>query len=282
YFTRKPLKGRESFRKQKVFDDIMTGVEFGLKPISNNPIDLVIGKLAEMDKSVMANRFFRQVDDAGKLRIIRPGQEVPEGWVKLDDRYGTIYGPRSPSGEFGQRIMGYRIVPEPVGEVVNNYLSSSLYNNRYVGTLYKAWMASANAFNQSQLGVGSAFHAGFTTADVQVSAGASLLKDIYGLVRGNRSLSDLESTFGKWTVSSVRTAITGDKVLNAWRNPDGVIDPRIREVVRATELAGGGYRLEKGLATEQTAQLRRDWFSGKRLKAALRSPVAFTELMAKP
>jgi hypothetical protein len=40
--------------------------------------------------------------------------------------------------------------------------------------------------------------------------------------------------------------------------------------------------LEKGLATEQTAQLRRDWFSGKRLKAALRSPVAFTELMAKP
>ena len=93
YFTRKPLKGQESFRKQKVFDDIMTGAEFGLRPISHNPIDLVKGKLAEMDKSIMANEFFRQLREEGHLKIISPYEEVPEGWVKLNDKYGTIYGP---------------------------------------------------------------------------------------------------------------------------------------------------------------------------------------------
>ena len=92
YFTKRPLKGRESFRKEKVFDDIMTAAEFGLRPVSNNPIDLVKGKLAEMDKSIMANEFFRQLKDENSLEIISPYEDVPDGWVKLNDKYGTIYG----------------------------------------------------------------------------------------------------------------------------------------------------------------------------------------------
>jgi len=463
YFTRRPFKGRESFRKEKVFDDIMTGAEFGLRPISNNPIDLVKGKLAEMDKSIMANEFFQHLKADGELKIINPYEETPEGWVRLNDKYGTIYGPptvtvpehidkavyeglldfagklgikhersmKFPPGpgnralglsyqsqdfvrtrfatetsvlahEIGHQldyrynfwktfvteavglgkkgvqtkeasqkqrakikeelrniadltgsrggdprkkteqiaqmveayvhapekmqevaptvfkvfdgfihskpelkgladikpgieleeltsekyvglpIKGYRIVPKATGDIVNNYLSSSIYNNKYFGGLYRTWMGTANALNQSQLGMGSAFHAGFTTGDVQVSAGATLIKDVYGVLRGNRSLADLANTAKNWTVASVKTAMTGDKVLNAWRNPDGVIDPRIAQVVKATELGGGGYKLEHGMQTEQTTQMVRDWYSGSRIKAAARSPIALTELMMKP
>lgn len=451
YLTRTPMKGKESFRKQKVFDDIMTGAEFGLRPISNNPIDLVKGKLAEMDKSIMANEFFQDRKAAGKLKIISPYEEVPEGWQKLNDKYGTIYGaptvtipehvdkavyeglleaadkigvkhersmkfPPGPGnralglsyqgqnfvrtkfatetsvlaheighqidhkydlwqqitgGEKGNErksqvqkelraiadmtgrptaytrtqpekiaqmveayvhapdrmmqeapyifnkfenflkskpelagitnirpgleltkltgekyvglpIMGYRVVPDATGDVVNNYLSSSLYNNKYFGGLYKGWMASANALNQSQLGMGSAFHAGFTTGDVQVSAGANLLKDVYGVARGNRSLSDLGRTASNWAVSSFKTAMQGDKVLNAWRNPDATIDPQIAKVVKAAELAGGGFKMEKGLQTEQGKQMVRDWYADHPIKAALRSPIALTEAMAQP
>jgi hypothetical protein len=463
YFTRRPLKGRESFRKEKVFDDIMTGAEFGLRPISNNPIDLVKGKLAEMDKSIMANEFFQHLKADGELKIINPYEETPEGWVRLNDKYGTIYGPptvtvpehidktvyeglldfagklgikhqrsmKFPPGpgtralglsyqgqdlvrtrfatetsvlahEIGHQldyrynfwktfvteavglgkkgvqtkeasqkqrakikeelrniadltggrggdprkkteqiaqmveayvhapekmnevaptvfkvfddfihnkpelkglagirpgieleeltsekyvglpIKGYRIVPKATGDIVNNYLSSSIYNNKYFGGLYRTWMGTANALNQSQLGMGSAFHAGFTTGDVQVSAGATLIKDVYGVLRGNRSLADLANTAKNWTVASVKTAMTGDKVLNAWRNPDGVIDPRIAQVVKATELGGGGYKLEYGMQTEQTTKMLRDWYSGSRIKAAGRSPIALTELMMKP
>lgn len=108
------------------------------------------------------------------------------------------------------------------------------------------------------------------------------MKDAYGVVRGNRSPLDAAKTAGRWAVASVRTAATGDAVLNAWRNPDGVIDPKIAQVVKAAELAGGGFSVPGGLRTEQITKLARDWFSGHQVRAALRSPVAFTELMAKP
>lgn len=450
FLARKPMAGKESFRKQKVFGDIMDAAEFGLRPISNNPIDLVMLKLAEMDRSIMAHEYFQALQARDEMRIISPYAEVPEGWMKLNDKYGTIYGaptvtvpewidkavygglirvakalgidherlmkfPPGPGqsalglsyqgqdrilsrfgtetsviaheighqldlkyglwnlltgGERGSErnspiqrelraiadetergknarkkeekmaqvmeayihapermreiaptvferfdrfvrstpelrafaeikpglalkkltgekyvglpILGYRIVPESHGEIANNYLSSSLYNNRYFGTLYKGWMAAANALNQTQLGMGSAFHAGFTTIEAQVSSGANVLKDIYGVLRGNRSAGDLGKSVVNATQAALKTAVTGDQVLNAWRDPEGTINPRIAQVIRAAELAGGGFKMESGLRTEQSAKLVRDWYSEHRLRAAVRSPLALTELMAKP
>lgn len=452
YLTRRPLSGKESFRKQKVFDDIMTGAEFGLRPISNNPIDLVKGKLAEMDKSIMAHQYFADLKARGEMQIISPYEEVPQGWSKVNDRYGTIYGKptveereyvdksvydglmavakglsikpervfragrarlgyastsgqtvtqfatelsvlahelghqldfkyglwdiiakgespsaRTPTAKelraladltfegstpsdyykskvrkkeekmahlleayihapekfkrvapnvfsdfdsflkskpelsgladikpgialekltneryVGLPILGYRVVPEAHGDIINNYLSSSLYNNPYFGTLYKGWIGTANALNQTQLGLGSAFHAGFTTGEAQVSAGANVLKDIYGVLKGNRTAADLLASARDTFTATARTPIVGDKVLNAWRSPDGTINPRIAQVVKAAELAGGGFKMESGLVTEQTVKMMRDWYSDHRVRAALRSPVALTELMAKP
>lgn len=450
YLTRRPMKGKESFRKQKVFDDIMDAAEFGLRPISANPIELVKLKLAEMDKSIMANEYFQSLKGKGELKIINPYEEVPEGWVKVNDKYGTIYGPptvgvnefvdkrvyeglvdtakalgvsherlmkfppgpgnralglsyqgenrilskfgtetsviaheighqldikydlwnRLTGGERGNErkspaqqelraiadltergkkarnkeekiaqvmeayihapeemqkvapgifkkfdgfirntpklkpfsdikpglalleltgekyvglpIVGYRIVPKAHGDIINNYLSSSLYNNPYFGKAYKAWMATANLLNQAQLGLGSAFHAGFTTDEAMVSSGANVLKDVYGVLRGNRSVSDLGKTVAKSLVSAVRTPIKGDEIMNAWRNPDGTMSPRVAQIVKAVELAGGGFKMESGLTTDQTTKMLRNWYSGQKLTAAARSPVALTELMMKP
>lgn len=455
YLAKRPIKGRESFRKPKVFDDIMTGAELGLEPISNNPMDLVKLKLAEMDRSIMANRYFQELKAIGDHRVINPYSQVPQGWVKINDKYGTIYGPptveerefvdknvydglmnvarglgispkrvfragrgrlgyASTTGEtvsqfatelsvlahelghqldfryglwdrivkgdrpgergtiqdelraladlswegrdpaevseyykrqvrkkrekmahlleayihapdkfkqvaptvynafdgfikskpelralseikpgislerldneryVGMRIMGYRIVPEAHGRIMNNYLSSSLYNSPYFGKLYTGWMEMANTLNQSQLGVGSFFHAGFTTMEAQISANANVLKDIYGVARGNRMLSDLGKSAKQAAVATVRTGFVGDEVLNAWRHPDGRIDPRIAQVVKAMELGGAGARLEKGMQTRQYEKTYRDWYSKHKLRAAMRSPVAMLELMAKP
>src|SRR5208282_2464543 len=105
----------------------------------------------------------------------------------------------------GLPILGYRIVPDAYGDIINNYLSSSLYNNRYFGGLYKAWMGTANALNQTQLGMGSAFHAGFTTGEAQVSSGANVLKDIYGVLKGNRSAADLAASIVKNLAAGIRT-----------------------------------------------------------------------------
>ena len=463
YLSRRPLAGRESFRKQKVFEDIMDAAEFGLRPVSYNPIDLVKVKLAEMDRSIMMHQYVQELKARGELKVISPYEEVPAGWVKINDKYGTIYGKptvtipeyidkevyegllgfakslgikhersmRFPPGpgsqalglsyqgqnlvrtrfatetsvlaheighqldyrhgfwnEFvtkavglgakgtptklasqrqreiirkelravadltggrgghsrqkaeqiaqmveayvhapermeqaaptvyrvfddfihahsdlkdladikpgielkqltsekyvGLPIMGYRIVPEAHGHIINNYLSSSLYNNQYVGTLYKGWMSTANALNQTQLGMGSAFHGGFTTIEALVSSGANVLKDFYGVLRGNRTPADFIQSTGKSLASVIRNPMVGDAILNAWRHPEGTMSPRIRWVVEAAEAAGGGFKMEHGLVTEQSTKALRDWYSGHRLRAGARSPIALTELMAKP
>ena len=93
YLTRRPLAGKESFRKQKVFDDIMNAAEMGLRPISNNPIDLVKLKLAEMSRSIMMHGYMQHLNSKGELAVVNPYHEIPEGWEKLNDKYGTIYGP---------------------------------------------------------------------------------------------------------------------------------------------------------------------------------------------
>lgn len=289
FFSKRPLKGSEGFRRQKVFDDIMTGAEFGLVPISNNPVDIVKTKLAEMNRSIMANGLLREWEKSGQVVAVgNDGVPMAAGkakdfnrdeWDKLNDKYGTIWR----RGDKGELIkQGERRARRPAADILNNYLSSSLYNNRYFGKPYSAWMAFANVLNQAQLGVGSAFHAGFTAAEAQISAGANVLKDIFGAMRGNRSLGDLAKTLAEFPVAIYRTYKDGDAVLNAWRKPDGTMDQRMRDVARAWELSGGGFTMEHGLRTGQTAKAYQDWHGGHPVRAMLRSPFAAIELLAKP
>jgi hypothetical protein len=285
YLARTPFKGRESFRKGKVFDDIMTAVEFGLEPISRNPVDLVKLKLAEMDRSIMANSALQEWRAKGDERFLPVSQRVPEGWVKVNDKYGTVYGPMDMAGEdvyVGRPLLGYRIVKEPVADILNNFLSSSMYNNKYFGTLYKGYMGMANALNQSQLGVGSAFHVGFTEAEVVISGGANLVKDVYGVANGTRTVKQLAKTAVDMPLSFIKTPMEGNAILKEWRNPGATMNPRVEQVVKAAELAGGGFKLEQGLRTNQTAKMVQDWYGGHEVKAVLRAPVSAVELMAKP
>ena len=318
YLTKRPFEGKQSFRKRKVFDeDIATAFEFGLRAVSNNPVDVKMLKWAEMDRNIMANQTLRTWEGKREMRFAKLSEKTPEGWQNVNDKYGTVYGPREitvtaknhrlidedgqvinpeesglesipPEGTTmkvrvpGMMIIGRRIVKNANGDILNNYLSSSLYNNRYFGKLYTGWMGLANLLNQTQLGVGSMFHVGFTTLEAQVSGGANLIKDVYGLLRGNRTFAQTTRTAGNMMTATIETGMTGDKVLNAWRNPDGTIDPRIAQVVRAAELGGGGFKMEKGLRTDQASKLQSDWFNGHRMRAATRSPVAFVEMLAKP
>jgi hypothetical protein len=479
YLSRKQLKGKESFRKHKVFDDIMDGIDLGLVPISNNPIDLVKLKLAEMDRSIMANRALREWEKAGDVKFLRIGQEMPEGFARINDKYGTVYGPpvqtvtehvdktvydglmkvakdlgisperkfsagraklgyAAPGGETvtqfatelsvlaheighqldfkyglwdkivagatdtgkrgvvteaasakkrakiqdelraladltwegseaskyykqkvrkraekmahmleayihaperfkevaptvyadfdafikahdelkglseikqglalekisvekpvgGYPVIGHRIAKAPIADILNNFLSSSIYNSPYFGTAFKAYMGTANLLNQTQLGVGSAFHAGFTSADVQISHNAEVVKDVYGVIRGNRKLGDLARTIKKVPAAMISNPRRGAKVVREWRTPTLDVsttvpvgqlpktnEARVAMIAKAMELAGGASRLERGLRTEWTEKQIREWYGNQKIRAAARTPVVLVELMAKP
>ena len=289
FYGRRPLKGKESFRKEKVFKNHLAAVRVGLEPVFANPVDSMKAKFAEMDKSIMANQFLRDQEKKGRVinvnnsgepmkKADRVGFEISE-WRKIPDQYGDIWHTNE---EGGKEKMGERWAKKPVADILDNFLSQSLYNNRYFGSLYKGWMFMANALNQTQLGVGSAFHAGFTTMEAQVQAGGRLMQDLFGVLRGSRSGKQLFETMKAYPTAFYQGFTEGDKILNAWRDPDGTMDPRIQQIVRATELAGGHFNIEQGLQTEEADKAFRDWYSDHRLRAAARSPVAAVEMMAKP
>ena len=320
YLARRPLKGKESFRKAKVFDDFMEPIEFGLRPVSNNPLDIVQLKYAEMDRSIMANQAFREFEAKGDLVSTDNSGRPLKGrtkdgtkpepldrsqWRKIKDRHGEIWR-RDPDTH--QLIkQGERWAKIPVADILDNYLSTSLYNSPYFGKAYKGLMFVGNSLNQSQLGWGSAFHAGFTALETQISAGAEVLKDIYGVARGNRTIGDLGKTVAKYPVAMVRTAVKGHQALKEWRNPimnmpenvpvgqllvtapnqggtAKVSNQRTRSalIAKAYELGGGHTTMDKGLRTHQTDKMFRDWYGGSKGKAILRSPIALSEAMMKP
>src|SRR4030095_16482693 len=104
----------------------------------------------------------------------------------------------------------------------------------------------------------------------------------YGVMVGSRDVGQFMATTGRAFGTIVRTPYMGDKVLNAWRNSEPSMDARILQVVRAGELAGAQFNIEKGLETEQWPKMIKDWYSGHKVKASFRSPIAVTEALAWP
>jgi len=195
----------------------------------------------------------------------------------------------------GFPVVGHWIAKTPVADILDNYLSSSLYNSRYFGTAFKGWMFLSNTLNQFQLGVGSAFHAGFTSGDVQISAHANIIKDVYGAIRGNRSLADIGRTIAKAPFVMGKTSHEGHGILREWNTPTVNIPANVPVghlpqgtqhkagmIAKAVELAGGQFKMDRGLRTTQHNQIIRDWYGGKKITALARSPLAFVEVLAIP
>jgi hypothetical protein len=442
----------------------MTGIEFGLKPFSNNPIDLVKHKLAEMDRNIMANEAINEYKDRGDIKFVATGYNAPAGTGQINDKYGTVYGPpvmdmkeaydqdlfsklyqaASDLGISNQRlatlrgrkwgdasitgirtrfagpesvlaheighvldfkyglwdilvknaegtnwrgevnkaanarergqiqkelrtladlrwagqetsegfkkyvrkesekmaaimesyihapdelkrvaptvyhhfeefidshpelhslkdirpglvlgtnvmqqniggypVIGHYYATNPVADILDNYLSSTLYNNRYFGDAYKKYMAVGNTLNQSQLGIGSAFHAGFTTAETWFSSFADNIKDVYGLLRGTRSAGDVARGVLHTLSASITNPIQGGKYLQQWLG-EANHGQWAQTVVKAMELAGAKAYMDPHLRTNQIQAMMRDWYAGNRIRAAVRSPIAGVELLAKP
>jgi hypothetical protein len=86
YFSRRPLGGRQTFRKEKVFEDVMSAVDFGLRPVSNNPVDLAFMKYAEMDKAICDAQIEQTLKAQGDEQFLRIGKKLPEGWKYIEGR----------------------------------------------------------------------------------------------------------------------------------------------------------------------------------------------------
>lgn len=78
-------------------------IEAPLKPVSTNPVELTLLKMREMDKYILAQQLLQEAKrtEVGKdqnnkpamlAKFVRATEKAPDGWKKLDDRIGTVFG----------------------------------------------------------------------------------------------------------------------------------------------------------------------------------------------
>ncbi len=277
--SKRPLEGGKAFTRSRVFDDIMEGINAGYKLVSTNPVDLVFLKLAEMDRYINAHTALQAMEESGLVRLIPAGEKMPEGFGDISGRYGIVTkkGFMDPATGMESEPKSYRYVArEDVAQVFNNYLSQNLYNNKYVGNPFKAYMGAANMLNQFQLGVFSAFHAGFTSLEAVISHGALGMK---ALSRGD--FKEAGKYFREAPAAWLLNPKLGDKVLKAWMG-DPAAAQEMPQIVEWLEMAGARRMLDQRFRTNQTQKMFQAWADGNKTGAAVRLIPAIVEQSARP
>lgn len=287
YFRSNPYRsaeGQKAFLKEKVFDNIQDGIDIGLVP-KGTPVDMAFARLAEGQKYVSIRRTLQQMAEDGKTAIlIRAGEEPPGGYTIIPGPYGIMEkGPVAVGGSFteggGEKFkegsFRYAVIND-VAPVFNNYLSKSIYESPYAGQIWEAYMGAANTLNQFQLGVGSAFHAGFTSMEAVISHFALGVK---ALAKGDVAAA------AKFIATSpaqiYKNPMIGDKLLRAYRG-EAVQGEEIPQTVKWLEMAGARAHMDNRFRTTSTDKLIKDWAEGNKLSALSRSPFALVEQMARP
>ena len=255
--------------KKRVFEDFNTGQEFGLEPVTMNPLDAKASQWAAMDRYIASHNVKDALKSVGAAKYVPLGGEKPSGMIPMSN--GEVFAPPAEGG-FGPQLAGHWYVDSTAGQVIENYLSKGLWGN--VG--FKAYMGAAGTLNQFQLGVVSAFHAGFTSMEAMISKGAMGIK---AAAEGNfkeagkHFLGVPAEVVANWKRGdAVIKALAGDKTAPTWAN----------KVIEWMELAGASTMQDRRLQTNMTDIAFKAAKEGQYGKAAAASPFAFVEQTTRP
>jgi hypothetical protein len=277
--SKRPLEGSKGFSKARVFEDINAGIDAGFKLVDTNPINLVFLKMAEMDKYINAHVALQAMEESGLVELIPAGEKMPDGYSDISGKYGMVTKRAHQDGTTGEagEMKSYRyIAREDVAQVFNNYLSQNLYQNKYIGKPFNAYMKTANTLNQFQLGVFSAFHAGFTSLEAVISHTALGIK---ALTRGD--FQEAGKYFKHAPAAWYLNPKLGDKVMKAWMG-DPAAAKEMPQIVQWLEMAGARRIMDSRFQTDQTQKMFQAWGEGNKIGAAVRTIPAIVEQSARP
>jgi len=277
---KRSMEGPKSFLQHRDFPTFREALDAGLKPVSDNPVDLVMMKAREMDRYLMAHATLRDLAENGiakrvsglgpdaRQREMLGGSPIRPEWAvqKREDLPANFVSIRDPVGG------GRWFAEEGAADVLNNFLSVGL---RARSGAARILLGVNNTMNQSNLAL-SGFH---------------LLAETVSSVAGRASLGFVKAMQGHpldaaWHVASSPAApfidyLQGSKMLREWFKPGSEGAPVAAMIDSFTK---GGGRARQGADFNNQAveamvkQARRGNFWG----AAVRSPFAAIEAMSKP
>ena len=269
--SKRPIQGSKAFLRERTIPTIQEGLALGLKPVSDNPIDLVLLKNREMRKYILANKWMAEMKDKGLIKFVSANEVPPEGFVKINDSIAKVYGPPANGGRV---ILGEYYAPSDVGTVANNYLSPGLRGS----ATYRAFLSLGNTLNQFQLGL-SFFHAGFTSVDTAISKLSLGLE--YGFEgKPGEAFKNIVAA----PAAPITTLIEGSKIHNEWVKP-GSQGGDYARIVDALQKGGARAKMDEFYRTNATKKMKQAFgegtikgFAGGLIKA----PFAAIEQAAKP
>lgn len=270
--SKRPLEGSKSFLRRREYELFAEGLKAGLRPVSNNPIELVMLKMREVDKYIMSHRALAELKGMGVLTFERGDTPPPAGYTAINDRVGKVYAPPK-EGDIGRVIIGNWYAPEPAARIINNYLAPGL---RGKNELVDVAMNLGSAMNMIQLSW-SAFHFSFVVSDSITSKVALGVEQLFR----NKAPLKAARTIGTSIIAPIENSILGHKMAKAWEDP-GSQSPRIQHLADLMQKAGGRAKMDSFYQTNITSRMVRMWKDGEHLRASLRIPLAITEQVMRP
>jgi len=91
--AKKHWEGPKSFLKKRVLEYFTDGLEMGLQPVSDNPVDVTLLKLGEMYRFATARRAMEEAKATGLRKFVYIYERPPEGWREVKDPSSSLYAP---------------------------------------------------------------------------------------------------------------------------------------------------------------------------------------------
>lgn len=280
---RRRMEGPKSFLKHREFPTFSEAREAGMKPVSDNPVRMVMMKVREMDRYLLAHDVLRDMAERGIAK--RVSADETEGGQ------GTL--PGIPLEEFHKKDWSvarredlpadFKSIRDPVGggkwyaqegaaDVLNNYLSPGL---RSKSGIFRTLLGVNNTMNQANLGL-SAFH---LTGEVIRSAVSRAALGIEDALNGRpiRGAVKISTSAAAPFLDYVR----GDRVLREWFAP-GKQGAPIAAIVDGLVKGGGRVRQDAAYSNEMAAKMAKAFREGNYPGALLRAPFAALEKVSAP
>jgi len=265
--------GKPAFMKKRYYDFIKDGMKAGLKLKTTNPEELVIMREIGGYQYLKMKEFLDRMKEQGWLKFNKGLKRPPFGWKALDRNALKVYFPT----EKGVVQAGEWIMPEPAANVVNNYLSPSLWSSpEWYGKVFRAFMKSKNAVVAIKLGL-STFHMVETTmSDLATNLSIALKK------AGRKDFGGFLKTLAKTPIGPIESMRAG-RIIKAWEK--GPKTEWERQAVDLIKRAGGRPKMSdvwRIQAKKQWTKTINEFKAGNPIGGTIRIIPEILEAIQKP
>jgi hypothetical protein len=91
--ARAPFHGSKAFMRERSLPSTADGLARGLRPLSDNPVDMALAKMHQMDKFLMAAKTMQETKENGMLKYFPLGRRIPTERTAVDDPSFTVHAP---------------------------------------------------------------------------------------------------------------------------------------------------------------------------------------------